>query len=124
MKSIIKLISIVLFSFLIVVLTPLTAMAGGVDIYVVFSGSDKAIKKEIKKQLSGEYKVKTYNTKLLAMADYSGKQKAVAKISKARLVVLVKDEVYKELEAPAFSKVITVLGSTASDIDNIKAALK
>lgn len=113
-----------LLSALILVLTPLPVKAAGVDVYIIYLGTDKSIKTELKRQLSDGLTVKTYNTNLLAMADYSGKQKAVAKISKAKLVVLIKDEVYMSLDSPKFAKSITVSGSTHADIERIRVALR
>lgn len=124
MKTIPSVLPPLLFSALILVLTPLPVKAADVDVYIVYVGTDRAIKTELKSQLFDGLTVKTYNTKLLAMADYSGKQKAVAKISKAKLVVLIKDEVYKFLDSPKFVKSITVSGSTPADIERIRAALR
>ena len=119
-----KMIAGLILSALMVTFFPLPVMAAEVDVYIVYSGADKSIAKALKKSLSGDFKLKKYNTKLLAMADYSGKQKAVAKISSARLVVLVKEETYKALGSPDFSASITVTGSTPEDIEMIRNALK
>ena len=68
------------------------AVAGsGVDVYIVFAGKDKKEKKAIKKAMPDNLTVKFYNIDLLALADYSGKQKAIAKLEKAKVVVFVKD---------------------------------
>ena len=61
----------------------------GLDVYVVYSGRDRGSKAKLLKLLSKDVKVKTYNVDLLAVADYSGKQKAIGKLQRARTVVFL-----------------------------------
>ncbi len=93
------------------------------DIYLVYSGKDKGVSKELKKALPSDLKVKSYNVDLLAMADYSGKQKAIAKLSRAKLVVLIKEKPKEVLGEAKFPAVIEVDGSKG-DVDAIVAKLK
>ena len=65
--------------------------AWAIDVYVVYSGRDKALATQVVSALSRDLSVKKYNADLLALADYSGKQKAVAKISRAQLIVILRD---------------------------------
>jgi hypothetical protein len=97
------------------------AQSYATDVYLVYAGADKDVMKEIKDALA-DLKVKSYNVDLLAMADYSGKQKAVAKLSKAKVVVLVKDKPAEVLGDAKFPSVVNAAG--AGDAGAIKAKAK
>lgn len=62
-----------------------------VDVYIVYASSDRAAKNELTEALSEGLSVKSYNSNLLALADYSGKQKAMAKLERASIVVILSD---------------------------------
>ena len=66
-----------------------TARAEGLDLYVVYSGKDKKEKDQLVELLPKDLSIKTFNVGLLVLADYSGKQKAVAKLGRARMVVFL-----------------------------------
>ena len=51
------------------------------DVYILYSGSGKAEKSVLQKSLGKKLKVRTYNVALLALADYSGKQRTLAKLN-------------------------------------------
>ncbi len=102
-------------------LLALSPAAYAVDIYLVYAGSDKPIQKELKAALSSNFQVKSYNVDMLAMADYSGKQKAISKIAKAKLVVLVNNKPEEALEGAEFSNVISV--DSADDVGAITEKL-
>ena len=117
LKSFVVVTAISVFSFAFV------AVASATDIYLVYGGSDKASMKEIKKALPGDLKVKSYNVDMLAMADYSGKQKAVSKLSRAKVVVLINGKAQEALGEEGFpSKVDSNNG--VSDVDNILSKVK
>lgn len=59
----------------------------------------------------------------MAMADYSGKQKAIAKIAKAGLVVVVKTNTMEILESPTFTNFIIVESDNDEELAKIKAKL-
>lgn len=63
----------------------------GLDAYIVYAGKSKAEKKQLLKDLPDDLSVKAYNVDLLAVADYSGKQKVMAKIQRAALIVILHD---------------------------------
>ena len=71
------------------VLFAFPAHAAGVDVYLVYVGADKSVKNNIVSALPEQLVVKHYNASMLKMADYSGKQKVVTKLSKAKLVVFI-----------------------------------
>ena len=92
--------------------------ACAVDVYLVYSSADKGLQKRFKKSLVPELSVRSYNIDLLALADYSGRQKALAKILKAGLVVIIKArprEIIGELSA---ANIIYVEGT--EDLSKIK----
>lgn len=108
MTKIFKTSSFALLSLLIMAL-PQPSFASNIDIYLVYSGSEKAIAKSLKKSLSKDYKVKTYNVDMLALADYSGKQKVASKLAKARLVVLIKDKPKEILSGMSFKSILEII---------------
>ena len=57
-----------------------------IDVYVAYSGRDKKDKRALKKAFPANQSVKINNVDLLALADYSGKQKAIAKLEKAKVM--------------------------------------
>jgi hypothetical protein len=99
------------------------AFAGGIDIFVVYSGEDKAINKAVKGALKESYQVKSYNVDLLALADYTGKQKVTSKISKAKLVVFVKSEARATIGEKGISNFLEVQDGSPETITRIKSAL-
>ncbi len=65
------------------------AIAQHVDLYVLYTSRDRVQKNELLSALPGDLSVKAYNTNLLALADYSGKQRAMTKLETARIVVIL-----------------------------------
>lgn len=84
---------------------------GGVDVYLIYSGKNKAEKKALMKALPGNVKVKAYNADLLAVADYSGIQKAVAKFDKANAIVVLKDRPMEMLKGATVNKDLFIIHS-------------
>ena len=74
-----------------------SAQAAGVDVYFVYAGRDKKESDGLLNELRKELSIKTYNADLLVLADYSGKQKAVARLEKARMVLIFQDSPLKLL---------------------------
>lgn len=97
------------------VLIPSTALAQ-LDIYVVYAGNAKVEKDRLIKSLSPSLSVKTYNADLLALADYSGKQKAVAKLQTAKVVVVLQDDPIRMLEGSSLSVPLMVVESTQQTV--------
>ncbi|MFQ5564442.1 MAG: hypothetical protein ACE5FO_12845 [Parvularculaceae bacterium] len=69
------------------------------DIYFVYSGKDRELLKQITRRVPASLSVKSYNIDLLALADYSGKQKVTAKLKRADFVVFVNDRARKPFES-------------------------
>ena len=77
-----------------VVFSGLTApalTARQVDVYIVYASNDRDAKNELTGALPDGLSVKFYNSNLLALADYSGKQKALSKLERASVVVILND---------------------------------
>ncbi len=62
-----------------------------VDVYIVYASSDRDAKNELTAALAEGLSVKSYNSNLLALADYSGKQKAMSKLERVSVVVIIND---------------------------------
>ncbi len=115
MKNIRKL--LVAISFIMALLVMSSSSYAAPDVYLVYSGGDKSIQKEIKNALPSNIKVKGYNVDLLAIADYSGKQKATSKLSKAKLIVFINEKPSEILEGIEFENLIKIKG--IDDLDSI-----
>lgn len=100
-------------STLIIFLFSLTLSA--TDAYIAYSSKDKALKSRIEKALSS-LKVKSYNANLLAVADYSGKQKAVGKLERASIVILVGQKVQDIFKGHKFSKKIISVDAATTKV--------
>ena len=77
----------------------------------------------VQKSLPDGLKIKSYNASLLETADFSEKQKAVGKLFKAKLVVLITQKPYGVLGEPKFTNVVTVEAGGKPDIDKIMSVL-
>lgn len=87
------------------------AVWGAADVYLIYSGKNKADKKLFKKAFPKEIKVKAYNADLLAVADYSGIQKAVAKFDKAGVIVILNDRPMEMLKDAKLKKALIIVHS-------------
>ena len=67
------------------------ALMGQVDVYIVYASSDRDAKNELIDALPEGLSVKSYNSNLLALADYTGRQKALSKLERASVVVVISD---------------------------------
>ena len=65
------------------------ARAQEIEVYIVYSSGERAEKDEILRALRGDVSVRTYNADLLVLADYSGKQKVMAKLDLARIALVL-----------------------------------
>jgi len=84
---------------------------GEVDVYLIYSGKNKAEKKALMKALPKDIKVKAYNADLLAVADYSGIQKAVSKFEKAGVIVVLRDRPLQMLKGATVNKDLIIVNS-------------
>ncbi len=137
MRLLLKILTITIF--LLGLLTPVVNAAVA-DVYLVYAGKNRKLKTEVFEELSGTFSVKTYNVGLLGLADYSGVQKVVSKISKAKIVMMLHDaasEAFKgstiKTDLILFNSVNTTLKSqkkifyiidTKTDISKIGKELK
>lgn len=76
-----------------------SAVAHAADLYVVYAGKDKDLKARVIKEVSPELQVKSYNIDLLALADYSGKQKVAAKLQQAQFIVFTSNRAKAPFES-------------------------
>ncbi|PCJ99337.1 MAG: hypothetical protein COA45_04665 [Zetaproteobacteria bacterium] len=105
---------------LLAVFTTNPCVASATDIYLVYSGANRDIKNQIQDALSSELDIKSYNTSLLVIADYSGKQKVIAKLSQAGLVVMLDENSIQDLDNSAFENVVHAIDDDImSNIDLI-----
>ena len=96
--------------------------AWGVDVYVVYSSIDKPLQKTLKKSLPSSLKIRSYNIDLLTMADYSGKQKALIKIMKARIVVIIKPKARGIIGEQSTGDIIYIAGK--DDLDTARNKIR
>jgi hypothetical protein len=91
---------------------PLTELrAQDVDVYLVYSGRARAEKNAIAEALASHLNVTEYNADLLALADYSGKQRVIARMGRARVVVVVSDRAMELVGGGETAAVLVVVGS-------------
>lgn len=102
----------------------LPSYALATDVFLVYVGGGKSTQQSIKQALPAELKVKSYNASLLAMADYSAKQKAVAKVTKAKLVVFITARPKRLLNDPSIDNSVTIESDAQTEIDKITQALR
>ena len=89
-----------------------------IDIYVVYSGTSKKDKKGLKKVIPKSLRTKYYNADLLAVADYSGKQKAISKFNRAKIVIIVGDAPMHLLDGARLSKKLIIFNSKLMTISS------
>ena len=96
------------------------AQLGGIDVYLVYSAQNSRARDLMRANLPTEISVKTYNLDLLAIADYSGKQKAIAKFERARLIILLGDRTIEILERMVVNRNLLIVGSSKSPVSSEK----
>lgn len=107
----------------VLLLGSMTVSAADVNVYLVYVGTDKKMAKNIRSSLPKNLTVRKYNASMLLMADYSGKQKVIAKLSKAKLVVYIGDSPKKLLGQHKFAKQVTIAGAGEAELQKILSAL-
>lgn len=88
----------------------------GLDIYIVYSGKTRGAVSLLAKSIPRELSVKSYNANLLALADYSGKQKAISRFHQAKLIIILGDQSLRILESGRMKRPLIIVGSTKKDI--------
>ena len=91
---------------------------GGTDVYLIYSGKHKAEKKRLIKAFPKEVSVKAYNADLLAVADYSGIQKAVAKFERAKVIVILRDRPVVLLAGATVKKDLFIVQSVKNGVSS------
>ena len=97
-----------------VLVAPSTVSA--VDAYVLYDGKSKKEKKTFLASLPKAISVKSYNVDLLAVADYSGKQKAISKFQRASVIVILLDGPMKILKGATVKKDLIVVNSKMTTV--------
>ena len=116
---------IIIFMFLLLMpLANKAYAAKNIDVYLVYSGSDRKLQKSIKKALPKTLRIKAYNASLLMMADYSGKQKALAKVSSARVVVWISLQAHELMDKVELTNAIASAPSIEETVSKIISAAK
>lgn len=100
-----------------------SVFAGNIDIYIAYSGKNKETMKTLKQAFQSHLTVKSYNVDLLALADYSGKQKAVAKLEYADLIVIISDAAMESLSGTSLNTDLLVLQSLKETVTSSKVNL-
>lgn len=93
------------------------------DIYIVYVNSEKVLKNSLKIKLSKRHGLKIFNASSLAMADYSGTQKAISKLSTAKLVLMLTDSPLALFNNHQFENTLVVSGDSEDDIAKIIAKI-
>ena len=96
---------------------------GSVDVYVAYSGKNKADKNALKKAFRNDISVKFYNVDLLAVADYSGKQKAIGKFERAKIIVILKDSPMELLQGAKLNTDLIIVQSVKNSVQSEKLNL-
>ena len=115
MRLPLKILTIAITVFVLGLCSPVVDAAGA-DVYLVYAGRNRELKKAIIEGISRDFSVKTYNTSLLGLADYSGIQKVVGKISEARVVVMLLDTTMDAFKGSTIRTDLIVVNSVRATI--------
>ena len=98
------------------VATPAVAplAARQLDVYVVYGGGDRGFRDELLAALPEGLSVRSYNSNLLALADYSGKQKVLSKLEIARVVVILSASPLEHLEGRLVGTDLVIVSSVST----------
>ena len=88
----------------------------GLDAYVIYAGKNRKETEAFLKNLPKDLSVKTYNSDLLAVADYSGKQKALTKLERASVIVMFSDEPLKLLRGAMLKSNLVIVQSVLAEV--------
>lgn len=92
------------------------AQADHVDVYLIYSADVRVLRNDMKKTLAPDYMVKSYNVDLLAVADYSGRQKILAKLVNAQLIVLIGQKPVDLLGHEGLENVVSVSNNAGKTV--------
>lgn len=88
------------------------AFASGNDVYLMYSLKNKKDYSDVKSKLPKSIKSRSYKVDLLAIADYSGKQKAVTKAESAKVVILFGATSQKLLKGSKFKRPLIIVNTS------------
>ena len=88
----------------------------GLDAYVIYAGKNRKETEAFLKNLPKDLSVKTYNSDLLAVADYSGKQKALTKFQRASVVVMLSGETLMLLRGATLKNKLIIVQSVLAAV--------
>ena len=97
-------------------LTAPALTARQVDVYIVYASSDRDAKNELLGALPEGMSAKSYNSNLLALADYSGKQKALSKLERASVVVILNDAPLDHLSGRLADAVVLLVNTIGTEL--------
>ena len=86
-----------------------TILAADLDVYIVYSGKEKKLKNSLLESLPESLEVKSYNTNLLGLGDYSAVQKVASKLSRAKVVVIVGEDAMTALSGASIRTSLVVV---------------
>lgn len=92
------------------------ARAEGLDLYVVYTGKYKKEKDRLLSVLPKDLTVKAYNTDFLVLADYSGKQKAITRFEKARMIVVIHEAPMRPLKGARVKTALLIINSLKNTV--------
>ena len=101
-----------------------SVFAGNIDIYIAYSGKNKKTMKTLKQAFQSNLTVKSYNVDLLVLADYSGKQKAIARLERANLIVIISDAAMESLSGTSLNTDLLILQSLKETVTSGKVDLR
>ena len=105
--------------YLVLALSPFVAdTVTAQSVYVLYASDSSKQMKELKRTLAEKVTVKSYNVKLLALADYSGKQKAVARFDKSDLVIILGKSALKPMKGSKFQPPVLVLDTSRKGVSS------
>ena len=100
-----------------------TARAQELDVFVVYASSERAQKTELLQTLPRGLSVKAYNVDLLALADYSGKQKVIAKMERASVVVILWDAPLEYLQGRLAGTDVVIVNSVRTGVSSERTTI-
>lgn len=101
-----------------------TAGQEALDIYVVYDASTRDVRRELTDLLEANHSVRGYNADLLGVADYAGKQKALARLERARVVIILGDRVGDLLGESTLQRPVVVAGALAPALTSDRFAVR
>ncbi len=75
-----------------------TETRAATDVFVVYNGDNTAEKDKIMNALPKKISAKAYNVDFLAFTDYSGRNKALARMNQSKMIIILRDTPMKILK--------------------------